>query len=265
VIVPTFNQAGFIERTINSILNQNYLNLELIIIDGGSTDGTLGRLEEYKAHIAYLHSGPDKGQSDALNHGFRRATGDILAWMNSDDLYLPGAFSAAVDTLETRPGAQVAFGDWWSIDADDRVIAKDFAFDFSLSQFIYEGFHLNSQAMFWRRSAHQRFGDFDVLLQRTMDYDLILRLGRNEGQQSFARVPAPLACFRRHSAQKTQGYDEQVAREHRAIAAKNQLRWKFTPPGDIVRNTLRARRAWWYLKRGGLDYLVDKLQSKDAR
>lgn len=260
VILPSFNQAAFVERTLLSIVNQGYPNLELIVVDGGSTDGALEVLERYKDRIAYLYSGPDSGQSDALNRGFARATGDIMAWMNSDDLYLPGALFAAAEVFRVSPNVAVVYGDWWSIDSEDRVDEVCFAFDFSLRQMKYEGFHLNAQAMFWTREAHQRFGSFDATLHRTMDYDLIIRLGLNEGEDRFARTPTALACFRRHAEQKTQeaGMDL-VRREHQYIARKNGFSRKYSMLGPLLRLPYRFRRLWWYIWRGGIGYALDQV------
>lgn len=262
VIVPAFNQVDFVERTLVSILNQQYSNLELIVIDGGSTDGTVEMLGRYRQHISYLHSGTDNGQSDALNHGFSKATGEIFAWMNSDDVYLPGAIHAAVMALGATPSAEVVFGDWWSINSDDEVIEVHRAFDFSVRHLFYEGFHLNSQAMFWRRQAHVRFGQFDTSLHRTMDYDLILRLGLNEGEGRFLRLPRPLACFRRHPAQKTKGLamSQVVLDENRAIACKNNLGKQYVFLRGLLKPVYRFRRAWWYLKRDGLDVTVRRVR-----
>lgn len=260
VVIPSFNHAQFIERTLLSVLNQGYPNLEIIVIDGGSEDGTIELLERYRGSLSYVHSGPDRGQSDALNHGFSQASGEILAWVNSDDLLLPGAVFAAVEAFELNPEAGVVYGDWWSIDANDNVTAINYAFDFSLRHFIYEGFHLNSQAMFWRQDVHRRFGEFDVDLHRTMDYDLILRLGLNEGDDAFFRLPQPIACFRRHPSQKTTSAGRDlVEAEHRAIARKNGIRWKFTWLGSAIRLAYRFRRAWWYARRGGLGFLRSQL------
>lgn len=263
VVIPSFNQVAFIRKTLLSILNENYPNLELIVIDGGSTDGTLGVLEEYKSEISYLYSGRDAGQSDALNHGFSKATGEIFSWMNSDDVYLAGTLDFVVEAFRETPEAMVIFGDWWSIDGADQVIDRHYAFDFNLGHFIYEGFHLNSQAMFWRRDAHRRFGEFDVNLHRTMDYDLILRLALNEGQGKFIRVQRALACFRRHPDQKTTGAGSDiVASEHRLIAEKNGLAHKYTFVGRVLRLAYRLRRAWWYLKRGGVDFTWKQIARK---
>lgn len=265
IVIPSFNQARFIERTLLSVLNQQYPNIEIIVIDGGSSDGTVELLERYRGVLSYVHSGPDAGQSDALNHGFSRATGDVVGWLNSDDLLLPGALESAVTAFIRFPRATVVFGDWWSIDSSDNVTEINYAFDFSIGQFLYEGFHLNSQAMFWRMDAHRRFGKFNVNLHRTMDYDLILRLGLNEGSGRFLRVEQPLACFRRHPEQKTTNNGRDlVAHEHRVIAAEHGLMRKYSVLGRVLRLVYRARRAWWYLRRGGPGFTVQALNKSRA-
>lgn len=259
VVMPTYNHREFIERSILSVLNQNYPNLEFIIVDGGSADGSADIIRKYERYLAYWISEPDRGQSDALNKGFARATGDIYGWLNSDDLYLPSALECAVEAFRADPEVMVVFSDWWEIDSEDEVTSINYAFDFSLGHLIHEGFHLNSQAMFWRREAHQRFGEFDVRLHRTMDYDLILRIGQAEGQAAFKRIPQPLACFRRHAEQKTRGFNRAVYDEHRLIASKNDVDVKYSLLGKAIRLIYRFRRAYWYAKRGGLAYVVARL------
>lgn len=256
IVIPSYNQGRYLERTLRSVLNQTYPNLELIVVDGGSTDGSAVIIARYARYLSYWDSTRDAGQSDALNRGFSRATGDIFGWMNSDDLYLPNAFAHAVNAFKAAPHARIVVGDWWEIDAEDEVTTVNFAFDFSVRHFINEGFHVNSQAMFWRREVHERFGEFDVRLHRAMDYDLILRLGLTEGNKAFLRVPYPLACFRRHPQQKTIGFDPVLAQEHRRIADKNKLPLKFSRVGKVLWLFYRFRRAYWYLKRGGLGYLL---------
>lgn len=265
IVMPSFNQAQFIQRSLDSILEQEYPNTEIIVVDGGSTDDTTSILKSYENSIAFWESTEDDGQSDALNKGFSRASGEIFGWLNSDDLYLPNAFCLAVAAFERNRFASVVFGDYLTIDAEDKVTDYRYSFDFSLRHFIYEGFTLNSQAMFWTRDAHRRFGEFDTSLHRTMDYDLIARLGINETNRRFLRInDTPLGCFRRYYGQKTgmaiEGVvDDIVTREHQRIAQKLGYGNKFKATGKFLRVLYRLRRAYWYCKRGGVSYSIRKL------
>lgn len=262
VVMPSLNQGRFIEQSIRSVLDQSYLNIELIVIDGGSSDDTVEILRRYDQSMAYWQSRPDRGQSHALNQGYERATGEILAWLNADDLLLPGAVAAAVDAFLSYPAAQVVFGDWISIDAEGKTIEHHYAFDMSRFHFLLEGFTCNSQAMFWRHELHKRFGEFDEALHRTMDYDMILRFS-SLAPSGFHRIDRPLAAFRRHKDQKTTGSDSPVVvAEHERIAARQNLSWKFSLRGQALRPLYRLRRAVWYLRRGGFMYLLAKVRGR---
>lgn len=258
IVTPSYNQAKFLERTILSVLNQNYPNLEYIVIDGGSTDGSEEIIKKYEKYLAYWISEPDRGQSHALNKGFQIASGDILGWLNADDLYMPGVFYMIYNYFNGNKKINIVFGDYFTIDSEDKIISKEYAFDFNVQHFIYEGFYLNAQSMFWLKEVHDRFGSFNENLNRTMDYDMILRFGLNEGNQSFLRIPVLIGCFRRHDQQKTKGLDKLVLYEHRLIANENNCGLKFTAIGKVLRLLFRFRRAYWYLKRGGPDYLLTK-------
>lgn len=259
IVMPSLNQGRYIETAIRSVLNQSYPNIELIVIDGGSTDETVRILRSYGSDLRFF-VGADRGQSHALNKGFALAQGAILGWLNSDDLYTPGSFSAGVDALLRHPEKSVVFGDYWLIDASGHITERVYAFDFSLRQFIYEGFHLNAQACFWRRDLMMRFGEFDESLHRTMDYEMLLRFGLLSGQEAFHRIEEALACFRRHPLQKTVGFDQVVESELRYVAKKHDL----APMGSIrrrvVRQLFRGRRVYWYVKRGGIRYLLRRWQ-----
>lgn len=259
IIMPSYNQKDFIERSIISVLNQGYNNYELIIIDGGSTDGTLGIIKQYEDYISYWVSEKDNGQSHALNKGFRQATGDIYAWLNSDDLLLPHSLKNQYEAFLSNPDKKIIFGDYYNIDKYDNIEEKVYSFDFSVAHFVYEGFHLNSQAMSWRKEVHNNFGEFDEKLHRTMDYDMILRFGLNEGQDSFKRITAPLACFRRHDAQKTGRVSPVVLAEHLYISKKLSLEKKYEWQGKMIRYIYRIRRLIWYIKRKGLLYSMQKV------
>lgn len=258
--MPSFNQVQYIERSILSVLNQDYPNVELIIIDGGSSDGTVDIIKRYEKHIDYWLSEKDDGQSDALNKGFKRAKGEILGWLNSDDLYLPNAFTNVVEAFQRHPSKQVIFGDWLSIDENEEVIDLNHAFDFNLNHFKYEGFHLNAQSMFWRRQVHEQFSGFDVSLYNTMDYQMILEFGINEGQKGFYRVPHVLGAFRRYDGQKTgAAFSNNVMQEHFRIACHYGYADKYLAMGKLKRVVYRFRRALWYFRRSGLKGLHNRV------
>lgn len=260
IVMPCFNHGKYIERSILSILNQNYYNIEFIIVDGASDDEFLKIIKKYEKYIAFYISEKDQGQSDALNKGFSYATGDIYGWLNSDDLYLPGVFMLAKDFFLKNENKKIIFGDWLSIDENDNVLDFNHAFDFNLNHFKYEGFHLNAQAMFWRSKVYKEFSGFDVNLYNTMDYQMILEFGLTHGEDSFLRVPHVLGAFRRHKDQKTLDMNSYVIAEHKIIAKKYGYTDKYKLIGKFKRFYFRFRRCSWYLKRGGIYNLLKRLK-----
>ena len=260
IVIPSYNQAEFIERSILSVLNQDYPNIELIIIDGGSNDNTVEIIKRYQDNITFWISEKDQGQSDALNKGFKLCSGQIYGWLNSDDVYLPNAFKLVMSAFEKYSNKKVVFGDWLSIDKNDEVLDLNHAFDFSINHFKYEGFHLNAQSMFWRESVHKKFSKFDINLYNTMDYQMILEFGINEGQKSFLRIPHLLGAFRRYKGQKTVGMNYKTTQEHKMLAERYNYEDKYKYIGVIKRFYFRVRRTFWYIKRGGLKNLIHRFR-----
>ena len=261
IVMPSYNQAQFIERSILSILNQDYPNIELIIIDGGSIDGTIDIIKKYEKEITLWISEKDQGQSDALNKGFKYCTGEIYGWLNSDDIYLPDAFKNAASVLKKNLNKKIVFGDWLSLDASDNIIDYNHAFNFNLNHFKYEGFHLNAQSMFWKAEVHKRFSGFNVSLYNTMDYQMIIEFGINEGQKSFITTLFPMGCFRRYEGQKTSGTTPRVIKEQKLISELYGYEDKYRFIGKIKRLYFRIRRTFWYIKRGGLTNLIYRLKN----
>ena len=260
IIMPSFRHASFIERSLNSVVNQEYEGTELIVMDGGSDDGTREILERYSPHIAVWRSEPDGGQSDALNKGFACATGEIFGWLNSDDLYLPGAMHHAAHVFAACPHIDVVYGDWLTLDLTDRILDRWPALAPSRGRLVTEGFFCNAQAMFWRRSLHERLGEFDRQLHYTMDYDLMLRMISTAGARAFFRTDRPLGCFRVYRGQKTGETDSPVPQEHRRIAAQRGTSWKYTLSGKALRAFYRVTRCAEILARGRPDYLLSRLK-----
>lgn len=261
IVTPCYNQAQFLERTMLSVLNQKYPNLEYIIVDGGSNDGSVEIIKKYEKYLAYWVSEKDRGQSHALNKGFRKASVDIYGWLNADDLFLPDTFAKVISAFKLSPNKKIVFGDYLNIDKKDNILELNYAFNFNLKHFIFEGFHNNAQATFWKSEVHHRFGLFDESLYYTMDYDMLLRFALNEGQKAFKRIPTVLACFRRHPLQKTQSFSKEVLEEHKKIAKKLNTK-RFIKPYKWSRILYRLRRGYWYLYRGGAPYLFSKIIRK---
>jgi glycosyltransferase involved in cell wall biosynthesis len=263
IVMPSFNQARFIERSVLSVINQDYPGTELIVVDGGSRDDTARVLDKYADDIDVRICEPDRGQSDALNKGFARATGDIYGWLNSDDLYCPGAFEHAARIFRERPETQVVYGDWYTIGEDDSIQERYLSLACSRKRLITEGFFCNAQAMFWRAELHEQFGEFDIRLHRTMDYDLMLRLTMRAGERAFYRTGRPLGCFRRYAGQKTSGFDQQVRDEHWLIAQNAGVTWKYSWAGRALRLAYRLTRVGEYLESGGGGYVWWKLTGRN--
>lgn len=262
IVMPSFNHARFIERSLISVINQGHEPTELIVIDGGSRDGTVEILEKYSRHIAHWSSEPDQGQSDALNKGFARATGQVYGWLNSDDVYLPGAAHHAARLFSANPQIDVVYGDWLTIDLNDRLVEHCPALAPSRTRLVTEGFFCNAQAMFWRASLHRRIGTFDTQLHYTMDYDLMLRMISEAGRRRFLRTGRALGCFRVYAGQKTGSLNHRVAEEHRRIAQRAGTGWKYSPGGRALRLAYRAARGAEYLARQRRDHLLRKLKSR---
>ncbi len=206
VITPSFNQAKFLERTILSVLGQGYPNLEYIIIDGGSTDGSPEIIHKYADRLAYWCSEPDRGQTDAINKGFSHAGGEILAWLNSDDTYNPGAVQKAVDFMQQHPEVGLVYGDMAFIDENDRAIGMFNAALTDLKRLRRGYVHVPQPAAFFRASLWRQVGPLDPSFFFAMDYDLWVRLARKT--QFAYRKGEIWANFRLHSGGKTVTADE---------------------------------------------------------
>lgn len=242
VITPSFNQAEFLERTILSIHNQNYPMLEHIVIDGGSTDGSVEILEKYDRLITYWHSRPDRGHCDAINIGSERATGRFMTWINSDDVLLPGALERVGRAIMDAPGADVIYGNQVEIDHRDRVRKRVFTIDFDIGDFIFEAnIIVLQQSAFWRTDLFRRVGGVNDC-PYAMDYDLFYRLYR-EGA-AFRRLDAFLSGFRVYPGSLT-GSGE--VRRGRDATLDSVFRDHLGRERDILDRTVR--RAWYKARR----------------
>jgi glycosyltransferase involved in cell wall biosynthesis len=200
IVTPSYNQSRYIEQTIKSVLSQDYPQIEYIVIDGGSSDGTQNIVKQYEQRLAWWVSEEDAGQTDAINKGFARATGDILAWINSDDTYEPGAVSAAVNSLREHPEVGMVYGDCNYIDGTGHVIGKFRAAqtDYRLLRRGYT--HIPQQTMFFRADLWRRVGPLDPSYYFAMDYDLWTRIA---ARTEIKYIRQTWANFRLHTSGKS--------------------------------------------------------------
>jgi glycosyltransferase involved in cell wall biosynthesis len=228
IVTPSYQQARFIERTLESVARQEG-DVEHIVMDGGSTDGTVAILERWRDRITFS-SGRDGGQTAAINAGIARARGDVFAYLNSDDVYYEGAVAAAVEAFERDPSADVVYGEAVHIDADDHIIGAYATEPWSMERLKLVCF-LCQPAVFFRRRVIERFGPFDARLDYCMDYEYWLRLGMRGAR--FVHIPARLAASRVHDETKTRSRPREVhteinnmLREHLGRVPDNWL-WNY--------------------------------------
>lgn len=229
IVTPSYNQARFLEETIQSVLEQDYPAVEYILVDGGSTDGSLEIIRRYAHRFAWWVSEPDRGQTDAINKGFARARGEILAWLNSDDTYLPGAIADAVGFLQSYPQVGLVYGDANLVNEQGEVIGKFPARQTDYARLQRGYVHIPQQAAFFRADLWQQVGPLDPTFYFAMDYDLWVRLARVSLLHYHPRL---WANFRLHGSGKSVVSDERC--------------WP-----EMVRVHLRdggSRFSWLYLK-----------------
>jgi glycosyltransferase involved in cell wall biosynthesis len=246
VITPSYNQADYLERTICSVLEQNYPNLEYIIVDGGSTDGSVEIIKRYEDRLAWWVSESDDGQSQAINKGLKRATGEWVAWQNSDDIYYPGALHDLAKAADQYPDAEFIIGNMRLIDKNDHAI-RDIRYVTPTHQgLLAEGMVIANQAAFWRSSVHADIGFLREDLHYSFDYEWFLRLTKHVKSRHINRI---WGALRHHEETKTHTNEE-------AFAAENQLalsEYHFKPWKKFF---YKMRRAYLTALNGNLYYLL---------
>ena len=233
VITPSFNQGKYIERTIESVLNQRISELEYIVMDGGSTDQTVDILKKYDSVLEW-RSEKDNGQTDAVNKGLRLAKGDIIGWLNSDDIYYPNAIRAVLDVFEKNPDINVVYGNAYHIREDDSIIEEYYTEEYSYER-LKEVCYICQPAVFFRKCLVDKYGYLDETLQYCMDYDYWLRLGKGE---RFFHLPVFIAGSRLYEDNKTLGARKKVHEEMLRMLKKNlkviPARWIYNLAHVIV-------------------------------
>lgn len=221
VVTPSFNQGQFLEKCIKSVIKQDYPDFEYIIIDGGSTDNSLDIIAEYRQYLAYSVSEPDNGQSSAINKGFKKAKGELVVWLNSDDYYLPGAFRKVAEAYGRNPEASFYFGNGLRVDSKGMKKSRFFeseTVNFNRDALLYCLNYILQPATFINASYLKKIGFLDEGLDYGMDTDLWLRLSK---EKMPAFVPETLAASREYGDTKTSTGSFQRIEELRQIAERH--------------------------------------------
>ncbi|MEA5089905.1 glycosyltransferase family 2 protein [Solidesulfovibrio sp.] len=245
-VTPSYNQGRFIGRTIESVLAQGVDGLEYVVMDGGSTDETVSILERYAVagKLRYV-SERDKGQPDAVNKGIAATSGEVIAWLNSDDVYFSGAFEAVLEVFEKNPEVDVVYGDGDHIDVNDAVIEPYPAEPFDLER-LKSRCILCQPAAFFRRRIVERLGALDLRWQYTLDYEFWLRLAK--GGAVFAYLPRKLAGSRFYPQTKTSGAKLKV---HAEINDMQVATFGRAPDRWLANYAHALVREKWRLREGG--------------
>jgi glycosyltransferase involved in cell wall biosynthesis len=218
VVTPSYNQAAFIDETMASIHGQGYPNLEHIVIDGGSTDGSVEIIKRYEHHLAHWQSRPDGGQTDALIQGFERATGDILCWLNSDDLYEPQTLFEVADFFSSRPETRFAYGDASWIDQNGVFIKPKREHGFNRFVWFWDHNFIPQPSAFWRASLYREVGGLDRSFNLAMDADLWIR---------FAEVTAPVHSRRCWSQMRFYPEQKNTSLRSQSLAEMESIRRRY--------------------------------------
>ena len=209
IVTPSYNQAPYLETTIRSVLEQEYPELEYMVIDGGSTDGSVEVIQKYADYLAYWVSEKDAGQAEAIRKGLARAQGEIVAWLNSDDYYLPGAIAAAVRAFEQHPEAVLVYGNMLAVDENGQTINLLDYKQLTLNDLLC--FQIIGQpAVFFRREAYERGGGLDPNFHFLLDHHLWIRMAQ---QGAIRHIPQRWAAARFHASAKNRAQAVKFGKE----------------------------------------------------
>ena len=224
IVTPSYNQGRFLEATIRSVLLQGYPNLEYIIIDGGSTDESVEIIKKYENYLVYWHSQKDRGQADAINQGLEKSSGEILGWINSDDVYASGTFYKIIKAFQSHPDYSVVHGNRILINDDGEVTGWCCLPPFEPQTFIY---NVCSETAFWRRAAMQQVGLLNINLQFAVDLEFF---GRLYQVGKFLKLSDYLGCFRCYSEHKSSTMPnvgrEEAAREWKRLFGTENMNYQ---------------------------------------
>lgn len=216
IVTPSYNQAPYLEQTIRSVIEQDYPHIEYIIMDGGSTDGSVEIIQKYADQLVYWESGRDAGQADALRKGFERASGEIFAYLNADDVYLPNIFPIVVDQFRNDVDLSLLHGDLEIVDPSGHVIGTKSGLDLDFWNWFPRLINpIMQPSSFWRASVYEHVGGIDPAYHVAMDYDLWTRIGL--GGFKIEHIPIQFSQFRIHPESKTSQHTMMFAEERLKI------------------------------------------------
>jgi glycosyltransferase involved in cell wall biosynthesis len=239
IVTPSFNQGHFIRATIESVLSQGYPNLEYIIMDAGSTDETASVVKDYSSRLTWI-SEKDRGQSHAINKGFRMARGEIVSWLNSDDTILPDAVQTAADALSGEPDAGAVYGEGYCMNREGAITCRfPHTEPLNLWKLVYLSDYILQQTAYFRRSSVEEVGFLNEELHYVMDWDLLIRMAM---RRSLLYVPEYLGCIREYPEAKSfSGGARRIAEIQQVLCKHTGLRY---PPGYIVYGLDTYRKIW---------------------
>jgi glycosyltransferase involved in cell wall biosynthesis len=236
LVTPSYQQAEYLERTIRSVLDQGYPNLEYRVQDGGSTDGSVDIIRKYEKQLTSWTSAKDGGQTEAINAGLRSASGDIVGWLNSDDTLAPRALWRIAEYYQKNPGVDLLYGHTWQIDANDAVLTRLVSVPTSADELIHFTPNVFSQpGTTWRRRVHERIGYLDESLNYVMDCDFWIRAAQ---QCRLHCLPVHLGNLRIYANTKTASQRGPMKSEMDALADKYRDR----RPSSLEQRLFRLRR-----------------------
>jgi glycosyltransferase involved in cell wall biosynthesis len=237
VVTPSYNQARFLPATLASVRDQDHDDIEHIVIDGGSTDGSAEIIRDHAAHLAHWVSERDDGQTDALCRGFEMATGDIHCWLNSDDLFEPWTLREVVSYFTAHPDVDFVFGNSTWIDEDGAVLKPKREHRFSRFVWLNDHNFIPQPSTFWRSSLYQRVGGLDRSFDLAMDADLWIR---------FADVTTPIHVDRPWSRMRFYAAQKNTALRAESLAEMDRIRSRYREgsgmPASVRRGAARAMR-----------------------
>ncbi|MFT6099557.1 MAG: glycosyltransferase involved in cell wall biosynthesis [Arenicella sp.] len=231
LVMPSFNQGAYLESAINSVLSQNYPNLEMLIYDGGSSDQSVDIIRRYATQVSYWQSQEDGGQAAALSAGFERATGELFCWLNSDDILLPGALDKVSGFFMTHPTVEFVYSDRRLIDADGQDQGSHVWPRFLTSYHWALGQPMAQECCFWRSELYRRVGGVNPELYYIMDFDLFYRMWK---VGRFKKISTYLGCIRFHDESKNSNAQDILARE----MAEAKVKYGLKEPGYIMSRLL---------------------------